>query len=144
MREAKESELQAIKASWTWRFLNRLRNWKYRFGVRRQRLRFRIPRVLESGGVASALHIVCLPIIEWDFRFQRPQQLMLQFARHGYRVSYVSTKATTTTEKAPNVFEVPLSDIPNAELIVVQHPKWASRSEEHTSELQSRLHLVCR
>src|SRR2546422_2821700 len=23
-------------------------------------------------------------------------------------------------------------------------PKWHSRSEEHTSELQSRLHLVCR
>ncbi|HET8772861.1 MAG TPA: hypothetical protein VFP80_03685, partial [Thermoanaerobaculia bacterium] len=30
MREAKESELQAIRSSWTWRLLNRLRNWKYR------------------------------------------------------------------------------------------------------------------
>jgi hypothetical protein len=42
--------------------------------------------------------MVCLPIIEWDFRFQRPQQLMLQFAKHGWRVHYVSAKAKTTTE----------------------------------------------
>src|SRR2546429_2570881 len=26
----------------------------------------------------------------------------------------------------------------------LSRPGWASRSEEHTSELQSRLHLVCR
>jgi glycosyltransferase involved in cell wall biosynthesis len=74
--------------------------------------------------------ILCLPIIEWDFRFQRPQQLMLQFAKHGYRVFYVSTKAKTTTEKAPNVFEVPLSEIPNADVIIVQHPKWASLTRQ--------------
>jgi glycosyltransferase involved in cell wall biosynthesis len=131
MREAKESELQAIRSSWTWRLLHRLRNWRYSLGVRRQRLRFpTIPRgmgrAFESGGAASALHVVCLPIIEWDFRFQRPQQLMLQFAKHGWRVSYVSAKAKTSTEKAPNVFEVPVSGIPRAELIIVQHPKWAS------------------
>ena len=34
--------------------------------------------------------IFCLPIINWDFRFQRPQQLMRQFARHGHRVFYLS------------------------------------------------------
>jgi GT2 family glycosyltransferase len=33
--------------------------------------------------------IVCFPIIDWDFRFQRPQQLMLQFARSGHRVFYL-------------------------------------------------------
>lgn len=135
MREAKKSELQAIRSSWTWRLLNRLRHWKYSFGVRRQRLRFpTIPRGIgrasESGGVASALHVVCLPIIEWDFRFQRPQQLMLQFAKHGWRVSYVSAKAKTTTEKAPNVFEVPLSAIQRAELVIVQHPRWASLARQ--------------
>lgn len=34
--------------------------------------------------------ILCFPIIDWDFRFQRPQQLMLQFANAGYRVFYAS------------------------------------------------------
>src|SRR5262249_27344251 len=34
--------------------------------------------------------ILCFPIIDWDFRFQRPQQLMLQFASAGCRVFYAS------------------------------------------------------
>src|SRR2546429_1330152 len=28
--------------------------------------------------------------------------------------------------------------------VELRNPRWALRSEEHTSELQSRLHLVCR
>ena len=35
--------------------------------------------------------VVALSIVDWDFRFQRPQQLALQFARHGHRVLYLST-----------------------------------------------------
>src|SRR2546429_6108403 len=31
-----------------------------------------------------------------------------------------------------------------ADVVVVNHHLLAARSEEHTSELQSRLHLVCR
>ncbi|NOZ78761.1 MAG: glycosyltransferase [Acidobacteria bacterium] len=35
--------------------------------------------------------VVVLSIIDWDFRFQRPQQLAVQFGRHGHRVFYLST-----------------------------------------------------
>jgi GT2 family glycosyltransferase/glycosyltransferase involved in cell wall biosynthesis len=35
--------------------------------------------------------VIVLSIINWDFRFQRPQQLALQMARHGHRVFYLST-----------------------------------------------------
>ncbi|HEV7242707.1 MAG TPA: glycosyltransferase [Thermoanaerobaculia bacterium] len=130
MREAKESELQTIKGSWTWRMLNRLQNWKYRFGWSTHGGAGFQPAHATGRMPAPPNSILCLPIIEWDFRFQRPQQLMLQFAKHGYRVFYVSTKAKTTTEKAPNVFEVPLSEIPNADVIIVQHPKWASLTRQ--------------
>jgi hypothetical protein len=34
--------------------------------------------------------VLCLPIISWRFRFQRPQQMMRQFARDGHRVFYLS------------------------------------------------------
>ena len=34
--------------------------------------------------------VICLPIIPWDSRFQRPQQLMRQFADRGHRVFYAS------------------------------------------------------
>ncbi len=38
----------------------------------------------------SASDLVCFPIIDWDFRFQRPQQLMRRFAAAGHRVFYLS------------------------------------------------------
>lgn len=62
--------------------------------------------------------IVCFPIIEWDFRFQRPQQLMLRFASAGHRVFYLSQtfqpsgEPFNITEKCHNVFEVSLCGPP--------------------------------
>jgi GT2 family glycosyltransferase/glycosyltransferase involved in cell wall biosynthesis len=34
--------------------------------------------------------VVVLPLIDWDFRFQRPQQIAAQLGRHGHRVFYLS------------------------------------------------------
>jgi len=57
--------------------------------------------------------LLVLPIIEWDFRFQRPQQLASQFARAGHRVFYLShrfgPRPWTLEEKALFVWEVTLS-----------------------------------
>jgi GT2 family glycosyltransferase len=36
--------------------------------------------------------VVVLAIIDWDFRYQRPQQLASQFAENGHRCFYVSIK----------------------------------------------------
>lgn len=58
--------------------------------------------------------IVCLPIIDWDYRFQRPQQLLAQFAEAGHRVFYVNLAFReqgapwVITEKRTNVYEVSL------------------------------------
>jgi hypothetical protein len=45
-----------------------------------------------AGGQTRTAHadILCFPVIDWNFRFQRPQQLMRQFARAGHRVFYLS------------------------------------------------------
>ncbi len=34
--------------------------------------------------------VVCFSIVDWSFRFQRPQQIMSQFAANGHRVFYLS------------------------------------------------------
>jgi GT2 family glycosyltransferase/glycosyltransferase involved in cell wall biosynthesis len=34
--------------------------------------------------------VICLPVILWNARFQRPQQLMQQFAERGHRVFYAT------------------------------------------------------
>ena len=49
----------------------------------------------KSDAVPAAPHgrydVIVFSIIDWDFRFQRPQQLATQFGRHGHRVFYLST-----------------------------------------------------
>lgn len=40
--------------------------------------------------LAGCFNVVCFPIIDWSFRFQRPQQLMSLFAKAGHRVVYLS------------------------------------------------------
>jgi len=60
--------------------------------------------------------VVVLSIIDWDFRFQRPQQLARKFGQEGHRVFYVSTTVFLPpdgppfelVEKAPDVVELRL------------------------------------
>ena len=40
---------------------------------------------------AERFDVLCLPIIDWGFRFQRPQQLLSRFAADGHRVFYART-----------------------------------------------------
>lgn len=39
---------------------------------------------------AAKPDVICFSIVDWSFRFQRPQQLMAQFAAHGHRVFYLN------------------------------------------------------
>src|ERR1044071_2021282 len=76
--------------------------------------------------VENKYDILCLPIIDWDFRFQRPQQLMARFGAAGHRVFYIRHQFRPfgapwkITKKAPNVYEVslrgPAVDLYNAPL----------------------------
>jgi glycosyltransferase involved in cell wall biosynthesis len=56
---------------------------------------------------ASIYDVVCFPIIDWEFRFQRPQQLCLQIARACHRVFYLRTTFHQNGDK------ILLSDIGN-------------------------------
>ena len=61
--------------------------------------------------------IVCFSIIDWEFRYQRPQQIMSQFAAHGHRVFYISASRFRSGSAADHgvrlikdrVYEVQLS-----------------------------------
>ena len=46
--------------------------------------------------------IVCFSIVDWDFRFQRPQQLMAQYAAHGHRVFYLALNRYRTPQARPS------------------------------------------
>jgi glycosyltransferase involved in cell wall biosynthesis len=71
-----------------------------------------IARKLERGPTGS-YDILCLPVFDWTFRFQRPQHLMRQFARHDRRVFYVShefllASPVSVGELETNVFGIRL------------------------------------
>jgi hypothetical protein len=56
--------------------------------------------------------LICFPIINWDFRFQRPQQLMSRLAAVGHRVFYINQHFLDhgppykLAMKGPNIYEV--------------------------------------
>lgn len=59
--------------------------------------------------------VLCFSIIDWDFRYQRPQQLLSRLARAGHRVFYLSQRllepgdqACALRPLAPGVTEVHL------------------------------------
>ncbi len=58
--------------------------------------------------------VLCFPIVDWDYRFQRPQQLMSRAAAAGHRVFYVAREFRQSgdtyhvREKRPNVLEISL------------------------------------
>ncbi|MGH9660516.1 MAG: glycosyltransferase, partial [Bryobacteraceae bacterium] len=70
--------------------------------------------------------VIILPVFEFSFRYQRPQHLAVQFARHGHRVFWVSPgqplppDATETYQALPlqeNLWEVRLKPtVPNVYL----------------------------
>jgi glycosyltransferase involved in cell wall biosynthesis/GT2 family glycosyltransferase len=62
--------------------------------------------------------VICFSIIDWEFRYQRPQQMMSQFASHGHRVFYIritqfnppgAEPRVTVTAIKENIFEVTLT-----------------------------------
>ena len=54
--------------------------------------------------------VICLSIIDWEFRFQRPQQVMSQFAAHGHRVFYMSTSRFESPAPGAPMPVLPLRD----------------------------------
>jgi GT2 family glycosyltransferase/glycosyltransferase involved in cell wall biosynthesis len=103
-------------AAWGWRRARRIKQ-----GVTRQ---------IAAGGVApksaaeiladdvpQGYDVICLPVILWNSRFQRPQQLMEQYARRGHRVFYASLgfcggKSVQLSRQRPGVFEMTLPGPP--------------------------------
>jgi GT2 family glycosyltransferase/glycosyltransferase involved in cell wall biosynthesis len=59
--------------------------------------------------------IICFSVIDWSFRFQRPQQLMAQFAMHGHRVFYLNVSDFRSSHARPKFYAQPIIDQPSAE-----------------------------
>ena len=109
---AHNAEHARTESSFAWRLLSRYGEFKYRRLLPLYRSFRRKSSTAKPGAIAASqmssaetasrattsasggprpYDVVCFPIIDWEFRFQRPQQLVRQFARDGYRVFYLRT-----------------------------------------------------
>jgi GT2 family glycosyltransferase/glycosyltransferase involved in cell wall biosynthesis len=85
--------------------------------------------------------IIIFPIIDWFFRFQRPQQLALQLANSGHRIFYINTvfcrgDQPRISKLQENIYFVQLS---NAKL---KTPINTSLSDQDLINLQSSLQTL--
>jgi GT2 family glycosyltransferase/glycosyltransferase involved in cell wall biosynthesis len=74
----------------------------------------------KSLGVTKKTDIICFSIIDWDFRFQRPQQILNLFNTDGHRVFYLNTHFSgpealevTTLLIKENIWEIILPGVKN-------------------------------
>src|SRR6185503_3139687 len=85
------------------------------------------PRVAKLSGMSwsetpaitdARADVICFSIIDWDFRYQRPQQIISQFAANGHRVFYIrlhqvlpesGTRRFHLSKLKKNVYEVTLA-----------------------------------
>ncbi|HKQ75504.1 MAG TPA: glycosyltransferase [Blastocatellia bacterium] len=80
-----------------------------------------LPAILDHNlpaGQCRRADVICLSIVDWETRYQRPQQIMSQFAEHGHRVFYISTTRFLSPNSSPrftarlikeNVYEISLA-----------------------------------
>lgn len=54
--------------------------------------------------------VICFSIIDWSFRFQRPQQIMSQFAANGHRVFYLSVSKFRSRYARPKFAVTPIAE----------------------------------
>jgi|GEM_PF-1685648 len=76
------------------------------------------PKILESPqSIPTSYDLICFANIDWNARYQRPQQIATQFARHGHRVFYIIASRCLSPDDiqgfrasavAENIFEVEL------------------------------------
>ena len=56
--------------------------------------------------------IICFPIINWDYRFQRPQHIMTEFVKNGHRIFYLTVnlrkldKPYEIKQLSENIFQI--------------------------------------
>jgi polysaccharide pyruvyl transferase CsaB len=80
-----------------------------------------VSAILDKRPPAEPLHrqdVICFSIVDWESRYQRPQQIMSQFAARGHRVFYISTSRflpadaksrVAVKQIKKNVFEIQLA-----------------------------------
>jgi len=64
-----------------------------------------------SGATADGYDVLVCPVIDWHFRFQRPQHLAQQLAKQGCRVFYLATVFDAADQPSFKIMESPAPNV---------------------------------
>ncbi len=83
-------------------YAGRRRFWRFRRRLAAKRVTTSqlSSRLLDHRELPADFDLVCFPLIDWEFRYQRPQQLLTRFARDGQRCYYLRTTFHHNGDKA--------------------------------------------
>ena len=84
-----------------------------------------LPAILNHSAVSLSPHradVICFSIIDWSFRYQRPQQIMSQFAAHGHRVFYINLTQFRAAQAQPKVVTHQIKENIYEVSLAAQHP----------------------
>lgn len=103
-----------------------------------------VPAIPRFDARPGCFDVICYANIEWTARFQRPQQMMLQFARAGHRVFYIIA-SQRPTEGGPFAIEHVADNVVQVTLNVAtlqDHYAEAMSAETRTSYAAALTHLA--
>jgi GT2 family glycosyltransferase len=126
-----ETELAEIKTSRAWRTLTRYRLLRARVRAFRERRVWHPPPYPKPLDESSKLRlelprkhdVVCFSIIDWEDRWQRPQQIASKFADNGHRVFYVRMSAFLAPGGKPYEITALRDNVWAVELATRMHPR---------------------
>ena len=87
--------------------------------------------------------IIIMSVINYDFRYQRPQHLASRFAKNGHRVFYINAnhyKESCVTEIEENLFIINLN---NTDFSAIHLTDWENQQEKLQRYLDNILYQYC-
>jgi GT2 family glycosyltransferase len=73
--------------------------------------------------------VICFSIVDWNFRYQRPQQIISQFAAKGHRVFYIRLDRTLPAHERPRFALVKLKENVNEVTLSAHRQPWINQED---------------
>ena len=73
--------------------------------------------------------VICFSIVDWSFRYQRPQQIISQFAANGHRVFYIRLDRTLPAHERPRFALVKLKENVYQVTLAARHQPWINQED---------------
>ena len=73
--------------------------------------------------------VICFSIVDWDFRYQRPQQIISQFAAHGHRVFYIRLDQILPAHFSPRFSLANLKENVYQITLAALRPTWINQED---------------